>query len=179
MLGPTLRGEKISLEPTNRNELDLYRQWFMDTEITRYLTMRFVPSEKGEEEWYERIASDDSGIFWNIVAGGRTVGNTAIATISWIDRHAITGLIIGDRSEWGKGYASEAVKLRTGFAFGELGLERLESESFVENAPMHRALEKSGYQKIGRRRHYFYRGGHWHDVYIFELLRTEWHLQES
>ena len=82
--------------------------------------------------------------------------------------------MIGDTSCWGRGYASEAVRLRTAYAFEELGLERLGSESFVENVRMHRALEKSGYHKIGRQRHYVYRGGAWHDVFLFELLREDW-----
>jgi RimJ/RimL family protein N-acetyltransferase len=88
-------------------------------------------------------------------------------------------MFLGDRSVWGRGYASEAVRLRTAFAFNELNLERLESESIAQNIGMHRALEKSGYQKIGRRRHVFYRSGQWLDSYIFELLRDEWQMRQE
>jgi RimJ/RimL family protein N-acetyltransferase len=102
------------------------------------------------------------------------VGNTGIHAIDRFNRRGETGLMIGDRSAWGRGYASEAVRLRTRFAFEELNLERLGSESLVENLAMHRALEKSGYQKIGRKRRYFFKGGQWHDVYVFEVLREEW-----
>lgn len=174
MLGPILRGEKISLEPIALEALDLYLSWLSDLEVTQYLLARFVPSHKQEEEWYERVASSDDGVHWNIVLDGRPIGNTAIAGIDWLSRGGKTGLMIGDRSEWGKGYASEAVRLRTAYAFDELGLERLESESFDRNTYMHRALEKSGYQKIGRKRHCDYRGGVWHDRFIFELLRDDW-----
>jgi len=87
--------------------------------------------------------------------------------------------VIGDRAARGKGYASEVVRLRTAFAFEELGLERLESETFTENAPMQRALETSGYRRIGTKRHYYYRGGTWHDIYLFELLRDEWQARGS
>ena len=174
MLGPTLRGERISLEPPRLEDLPTYRSWFANLEVTHTLARIFAPSEKGEEAWYERVSSSDESVIWRIVAEDRTVGNTGIHGIDWINRHGETGLMIGEMSEWGKGYASEAVKLRTAFAFNELGLERLGSQSFVENVPMHRALEKSGYQKIGRMRHYFYRDGTWHDVYAFEVLRDEW-----
>ncbi|MBV9281844.1 MAG: GNAT family N-acetyltransferase, partial [Chloroflexi bacterium] len=75
--------------------------------------------------------------------------------------------------------ASEAVRLRTAYAFQELGLERLESQSFVPNVAMHRALEKSGYQRIGRKRHAVFRGGAWHDLVMFELLRDDWLARQT
>lgn len=174
MLGPTLRGQLISLEPTRHDDLALYRSWFANMDITRYLLRRFVPSEKEEEQWYERVSTADDSVVWRIAVNDKTIGNTGIHSIDWINRHGDTGLMIGDSSEWGKGYASEAVKLRTSFAFNQLGLERLGSSSFTQNLGMHRALEKSGYQKIGCMRHYIFRDGGWHDLYVFELLREEW-----
>src|SRR5207302_5954338 len=105
---------------------------------------------------------------------GKTIGSTAIHDIEWINRTATTGTVIGDRSEWGKGIGTESVRLRTAYAFQELGLERLETESLAENTPMHRCLEKSGYRQIGVRQRSIYKGGGWHDRYIFELLRDEW-----
>jgi hypothetical protein len=39
---------------------------------------------------------------------------------------------------------------------------------------MHRALQKAGYREVGRKRHYVFRGGVWHDAIIFELLRDDW-----
>lgn len=176
-LGPILRGERINLEPPRLDDLPIYRTWLADQEITRFLLVRFVPSEQQEEEWYERVSKGNEHVVWRIVANEQTVGNTGIHAIDWVNRHGETGLMIGERSAWGKGYASEAVKLRTAYAFEELGLERLGSESLVENEAMHRALEKSGYQKIGTKRHLVYRGGVWHDLYVFELLRDDWLAQ--
>jgi RimJ/RimL family protein N-acetyltransferase len=50
-------------------------------------------------------------------------------SIYWRSRSARTGLILGDRSAWGKGYGSEVVQLRALYAFRELGVERLEADS--------------------------------------------------
>jgi [ribosomal protein S5]-alanine N-acetyltransferase len=174
MLGPILRGENITLEPPEPEDLPIFRAWFAELEVTQYLIMRFVPSISAEEEFYQHQSASANDLLWKIVAGGKTIGTTGISAISWINRNATTGLLIGDPAEWGKGYASETVRLRTAYAFNELGLERLSSESFVDNLPMHRALEKSGYQNIGRARHVFFKGGRWHDVYLFEVLRHEW-----
>lgn len=174
MLGPILGGERISLEPPRTEDLATYRAWLANLEVTRYFLRRFAPSEKQEEEWFERVSTAQDSVVWRIVLDGRTIGNCGIHAIDWINRQGVTGLMIGETSQWGKGYASEAVRLRTAFAFDELGLERLESESLAENVAMHRTLEKSGYAKIGRKRHAVHRNGAWLDIYIFEALREEW-----
>lgn len=180
VFGPVLRGDRISLEPPRHADLDLFCRWFEDTEITRYLLKRFVPSREREEEWYQSAATNRATVQWGIVLDGRTIGTTALHDIDWINRHATTGTVIGDRSVWGKGYGSESVRLRTAYAFTELGLQRLETQSMAENFGMHRALERSGYRRIAVRRRYSYRAGAWHDSYLFELLREEWETcQES
>jgi len=113
-------------------------------------------------------------IVWGIAREGRTIGAAFIVGIDWMNRQAETTLMLGDRSAWGQGFATEAVRLRTRYAFQELGLERLESNSVADNIGMHRALERSGYRNIGRKRHCFYRHGIWRDRFMFEVLRAEW-----
>ncbi len=179
MLGPRLYGERISLQPARPEDLETFQHWFANLEVTRYLLTRFAFSAKQEEEWYQRVSHDEGIVSWRVVVAEATIGVTSIIGIDWINRQAMSGTIIGDRSQWGKGYGSEIVALRTRYAFDELGLERLETQSFAENRAMHRALEKAGYQGIGRRRHSVYRGGSWHDTLIFELLREEWHARQS
>jgi [ribosomal protein S5]-alanine N-acetyltransferase len=183
MLGPVIEGEKIRLEPSGPEYLPEFIRWFADLRVTRYLLMRCPMTLKQEEEWFENMARDRTTVHWAIVAdsGGapRPIGVTGIHNIDWINRGAITGTIIGVESEWGKGYASEAVALRTAFAFNELNLERLETFSFAPNKGMHKALQRSGYREIGVRRRSMFREGQWFDTVLFELLRDEWKVTRS
>lgn len=174
MLGPVLQGEKISLEPVRAEFLPEFIRWFSDMSVTRYLLRRTPMSLKQEEEWFDTISKASDSVQWAITLEGAPIGVTGIHHIDTIDRGAMTGAIIGVRSEWGKGFATEAVRLRTDFAFQELNLERLETMSFAENMGMHKALERSGYRKIGTRTRSQYREGRWHDTILFELLRSEW-----
>ncbi len=73
--------------------------------------------------------------------------------LDWMHRQTLTGMWIGERLHWGKGYGSESVRLRTSYALGELGLERIETSSMVANVGMPRALERSGFRRIGIRSH--------------------------
>jgi RimJ/RimL family protein N-acetyltransferase len=174
MLGPTLRGKLISLEPARLDDAPLRQRWFADLEVTRFYTGPGVPSDGQEEQSFEQAARDDSVILWRIDLDGLSIGQAFLYDLNWIDRQTLTGMWIGERSQWGKGYGSDVVRLRTAFAFEELGLERIETSSMDVNIGMHRALERSGFRRIGTRTHRFWRGGRWHDEYIFELLRHEW-----
>src|SRR5579864_8592506 len=113
MLGPILRGELINLEPPRTDDLDLFVRWFADPEVTLNLLARFAFSMKQEEEWFERAATSQSDVFWAIRHDGATIGTTGISNLDWINRRGTTGTVIADQSHRGKGFGSEAVRLRT------------------------------------------------------------------
>lgn len=161
MLGPVIQGERILLEPVRPEFLPEYIRWFSDPRVTRYLASVFPMTIKQEEEWFEITARDPNRVHWAIVVDGKPVGNTSLQFINWVHRSAQSGTAIGVPTEWGKGYASEAVKLRTRFAFEELNLERLEAESFAPNKGMHKALMRSGYRQIATRTHARYGQDEW------------------
>jgi len=62
---------------------------------------------------------------------------------------ATLGILIADKSRWGKGYGSRAVRQALDFAFGELGLKRVELRTFRWNARARRAFEKAGFRLVG------------------------------
>ena len=179
MLGPILTGEKIRLAPATTEYLPEFVKWFADMEITRYLSMRHPPSLDQEAGWFERMCADPNTVHWTMLAGDRPIGVTGIHNVDWMNRGAITGTVIGVASEWGKGYASEAVAMRTAYAFEELNLERLESMSASANLGMHKALERSGYRQIGVRAHYMFREGNWVDMVMFEILRDDYYRRQK
>ena len=75
---------------------------------------------------------------------------------------------------WQKGIATEAMAMRTRFAFRELNLHKIRTRAFMENKASIRALEKAGYRQTGVLREEFYRDGRWHDVWCGEVLREDW-----
>jgi RimJ/RimL family protein N-acetyltransferase len=174
MLGPILEGPRVRLVPTTEEMLPQFISWFADAEITRFLGRDNPPSMKEEREWYERICASEKDVVWAITVEGKLIGTIGIHAINFRNRNAVTGIMIGEKDEWGKGYAPEAQTLRARYAFEELGLEKLMTEAFAENTRSIRSLEKVGYRQIGVRRRHIFRGGRWHDMWLGELLRDEW-----
>jgi len=179
MFGPVLKGTKVTLRPPDESDPARFIAWFADTEVTRYLGNAFPLSLQAEEEAIKGLGESKSDVWWVIEAEGRAIGASGIHRIDWINAHGTTGTIIGDKAMWRKGYASEAVALRTDYAFRQLNLHKLKTEAFVENEASKRALQKAGYRQIGILREEFWRDGRWHDHWLAEVLRADWERENA
>ncbi len=174
MFGPVLRGDKVTLRPADDADPPRFVPWFADMEVTRYLGRRSAVALYQEVEYFRKAGESKDDVVWIIEAEGEAIGATGIHRIDWVSAHGTTGIVIGRPDAWGKGYASEAMALRTRYAFRELNLRKLVTEVFAENVASRRALEKTGYRTVGIRREHFWSGGAWHDVWLGEVLRSEW-----
>lgn len=164
----------MTLRPPAETDAARFIAWFADTEVTRYLGTAFPLSLQGEEEAIKRLGEAKDTVWWVIEAEGRSIGATGIHRIDWINAHGTTGIVIGEKTTWRKGYGSEAMALRTEYAFRQLNLHKLNTEVFVDNEASRRALEKAGYRRVGIRREEFWRDGKWHDHWLAEVLRSDW-----
>jgi RimJ/RimL family protein N-acetyltransferase len=93
-----------------------------------------------------RTARSDRDLLWGLFVEGQHIGSTGIHQIDWRNRHAQTGIVIGDRTWWGRGIATRSHALRTRYAFEELNLEKLVITVIEGNIASRRALERAGYE---------------------------------
>src|SRR6266571_2980560 len=124
MLGPTLVGSTVTLAPIKPEHLENYCRWFADQEVTRFLTRDTPPTLKDEETWFERVSRSEQDVIWGLYVDDVHIGSTGIHQIDWRNRRGITGILIGDRTWWGRGVARDSHGLRTRYAFEELGLAK-------------------------------------------------------
>jgi RimJ/RimL family protein N-acetyltransferase len=179
MFGPVLKGDRITLRPADDADPPRFLPWIADMEVTRYLGRRTGAALYQEVDFFKRVGESKSDVLWIIEAEGEAVGATGIHEIDWLNAHAVTGTLIGRKDMWGKGIATEAMRLRTRYAFRELNLAKLMTEVFIDNAASRKALERSGYTTVGIHRHHFFTGGKWHDVWLGEVLRDEWEKTQT
>jgi RimJ/RimL family protein N-acetyltransferase len=174
MFGPVLGGKEVTLRPGRDDDAEHFVRWFADTDVTRYLARRMAVALYQEQEYLKKIGESKDDVWWMIDAAGRPIGATGIHGINWLDANGATGIVIGEKDCWGKGYATEAMRLRTRYAFRELNLHKLTTEVDADNVASRRALEKNGYRGVGLRREQIFRDGRWHDRWMGEVLRDEW-----
>lgn len=169
------KGDRVRLVPPDRSlHLENALRWLNDPEVTRHLKYNLGISRGQEERFFDRFeAPSDSDFTWAILdESDRHIGFIGLHQVSWRHRHGNGGLVIGERSAWGSGYASDAVRVRTRFAFGQLGLHRINGHSF--NPAMQRVYEKCGYRREGTARGLFWADGQWHDVAFYGILEGDW-----
>ena len=132
-----------------------YLGWLSDPAINAYLEVRFNPPDSVSE--LETYIADTNASFDTLLLGifladsALHIGNIKLGPIDWNHRVGDLGFFIGDREQWGKGYASKAIALLSDYAFIQLELVKLTAGCYADNEGSRRALQKVGFMEEGRR----------------------------
>ena len=178
---PFLIGERIYLRPLEREDAAIFVPWVNDQEITRNLILYRPMNRDSEEEFIARASKEQGGMVFGIALkkDDRLIGNTGFHAVHGKDRHAGFGILIGDKTEWDRGYGTEATALMAQYGFETLNLNRIWLHVYEHNTRGRRAYEKVGFQLEGTLRKHCYREGRYWDVIVMGLLREEWDNRKS
>lgn len=151
-----LVGDRLILRTLiNQDINERYLAWLSDFEVIRHLEIRFSSPGNLEDlgNFIKMVNESSDTLMLGIFLGldGRHIGNIKLGPINSYHATGDIGLLIGERSEWGKGYASDAIKMLSNFAFAELGLIKLTAGCYSSNDGSRRAFLKSGFFEEGRR----------------------------
>jgi RimJ/RimL family protein N-acetyltransferase len=170
-----LRGKKTVIRPLSKNDAPTITRWINDTEVTQYLLAYLPMSEKDEEEWLDSLAKKkQTDIVLGIEADGKFIGVMGIHGISWKDRTAKTGALIGEKEYWGKGYGTDAKMALLKYAFDTLNLRKICSSVIRYNKRSLRYSLHCGYKIEGTKKKQIFRKGRYHDEIILALFRKDW-----
>src|SRR3989338_10099822 len=170
-----LIGKSINLRPFSRDDIPTLTRWINDPEVRVFLTATLPQTEKQEEEWFNKLGSDDK----NIVLGIETkdnvlIGSMGIYRIEWRDRICTTGALIGEKDYWGKGYGTDAKMILLDYIFNTLNLRKVCSAVIAYNKRSLRYSLHCGYKVEGiRRNHIFKKGRYWNQIEL-GLFKEEW-----
>jgi [ribosomal protein S5]-alanine N-acetyltransferase len=73
----------------------------------------------------------------------------------------------------GRGLASAAVEELAGYAFGALGLHRVEASTLLHNSRSQAVLERTGFTRFGLAPRYLKIAGEWQDHLLFQRLADD------
>ncbi len=102
--------------------------------------------------------------------GGRLVGECSVHGIDWRCRVAQIGIAIWRVEDRRSGYGQLALQAMTDYAFGYLGLLRVEGWIIADNTPSLGLVRSAGWQHEGTLRRRYLHGGRWCDVEVMALL---------
>lgn len=150
--------------------------------MAKGLANRAPWSRVAEDSWFDELQQTQGKTTWHFVIclrdGGRPVGFTGLHAIDHVNGSTEMGIGIGERSEWDKGYGTEAMDLLLDFAFGELRLHRVFLHVFDFNERAIHLYERAGFRHEGTAREAFYRHGRFYDMHLMGILAEEWAEQD-
>ena|SRR5688572_29740509 len=164
-----LREGDVVLRPfTHRDAASAdYVRWMNDPQVTRTIG-RFdylMPVSRAKLLRYFNDIDTDNTVFFGIhvrarrAAKPRLVGTLKIYDIDALARRASLGIMVGERSAWGRGIASTAIRAACNYVFGVLGFGKVAAGYLASNVGMHKAFRRNGFRVEGTlRRHVFFDG---------------------
>lgn len=154
-----------------------YAHWLNDPEVTRYLTGsgQFPATIHSLKTFLQRFQNSTTDIIFAVIDRKTNlhIGNVTLNRIHWIHRTADTGIIIGRKAFWGKGYALEAWKLLLDYAFNRLGLHKVIAGALAEHEASLSVMKKLGFVVEGHLRQEFWVQGRYQDGLRLGLLQEE------
>jgi ribosomal-protein-alanine N-acetyltransferase len=177
-----LEGERVRLRPPKASD---FADWSVLRRASKEFLQPWEPAWPADElsflAWRRRLAAYqrelDLGLGFaffvfrkedEALVGGVTLSNV---------RRGVA--MMGSIGYWAglpyirRGYTLDAVKAVTQFAFGRLGLHRLEAACVPENTPSRDLLEKAGFRHEGKATAYLKINGVWRDHLTFGLVAGE------
>ena len=172
-------GKRVRLRAVEHEDVKKFHEWVNDPEVTRGLAMYLPMSLADEENWFNSHAKRDpkekplaievrKGKTWKLI------GNCGVFEIESVNSSAELGIMIGEKSEWNKGYGSEVMTLLVRHCIETLNLNRVFLRVYTDNIHAVRSYEKAGFVLEGRLREAVYKFGKYEDVLVMSVLRSEW-----
>ena len=175
---PVLRGDGLLLREMTEDDLPA---WFARLSDPGGAALAGDPLATSMQDVVDGLAyhrnafRTKEALRWAIVpeSVGASVGSIGLVTLDEANLSGEIGTAIG-RAHWGRGFATGATRLVVDYAFGVLGIERIEAEALAVNGRSARVLDKLGFTREGLLRGYRIVDGARADFVVYGLLRRDW-----
>lgn len=151
-------------------------KWRKDDEIWGQLCgIKYYVSENYEKRWVEDAIIDTTKIRLAICLKENDlyIGNVYITDINQVTRSGTSHILIGNKTCWGKGYATEAYKELLKYAFNERGFHRIVAHVLEDNKASFSLHIKCGFIQEGINRKAVFKNGRWQNQFVFSILEEE------
>jgi len=149
----------------------LYVGWLNDPAVVRYSNQRFRKHDANTAKAYLQSFEGTDNLFLAVCCDDVVVGTMT----AYVSRHhgtADMGILIGDRTRWGKGIGRDAWTTAMRFLLEKLGIRKICAGTLRCNVPMVRIMEASGMVPDGVRVAHELVEGKTHDMLYFAKFRS-------
>ena len=155
-------GNTIGLRPfedqLSDDEIARVYRWSSDENILRW--SGGTPTDLTFEEFRERLLNDRGHMppnrraFFIVTRAGELIGRIGCFAIDWKKKEGELGIVIGESTQWGRGYGRDAVATLLYHLFETTSLDRINLFTFPENLRAQRCFIACGFRTIGNARRF-------------------------
>lgn len=169
-----LTASPYRLRPIEDSDIDWVFRGLSDPRVYRYYGVRYHSQEeaKTQMDWYARLRSDDTGLWFAIVDGEVALG--AIGLNDYDRAHASAEIGYWLLPEyWGQGVIKATLPVVIDFGFERWRLHRIEAIVETENQASSGLLTRFGFVCEGTRRECEFKDGRFVNHVFYGLLARE------
>ena len=181
-----LNGKRIRLRIARRSDIPVIVPWTLDEELCTFLYGSPLVSEDEKKHFLSGL--DRKGKFFkNMYLVIETIDLTPIGfvhlhSIDWRNGNLINDIAIGDKENRGKKLGAEALFLLAKFIFDDLNMHKLSGHVYAFNErsiALNKHAETFGIKLEGTLRKHAFKGGIYHDTFIFSWLRRDFEKNKN
>ena len=173
-----IKGKKVYLDTIEEKDLEQLRYWRNLPEYRKYFREYREITSGMQKRWYENSVNGSQNTIMFAVRlneTGELIGCCGLCYINWVHRYSDLSLYIGKDYSYidTNGWAEETCNLLFGYAFHELGLNKIWTEIYEFDQKKYDLYMKLGFKQDGFLREQYFYEGKWWSSYILSLLQTE------
>ncbi|MCY1719593.1 GNAT family N-acetyltransferase [Prolixibacteraceae bacterium Z1-6] len=165
---------KITLRPLEPEDIDLLYKWENNLEIWKVSNTKTPFSKHILAHYLMESAKDiyETKQLRLIIQNEdlEVVGAVDIFDFEPYHQRAGVGILIHDKKNRNKGYASDALQALSNYALEVLGLKQLYANITVDNTNSIQLFEKSGFEKSGVKKDWIKTLSGWQDEILFQKI---------
>ena len=155
----------VILRPVLRSDIPFALSCVNDPGVRCFISSYLPMLEEDEEKWVKRLHEQkETNIVFAIEVDEKTIGFMGLHNIKWKDRVAVTGAMIKEKENRGKGYGTRAKMLMLHYAFYECNLRKICSHALAFNGASIGFNEKCGYKEEAVLKKHIWNNGEYVDL---------------
>ncbi|MCK9414279.1 MAG: GNAT family N-acetyltransferase [Prolixibacteraceae bacterium] len=174
---PFLKDDLITLRALEPEDIDLLYEW-ENSEDNWTVSQTISPFSKHVLALY--IKDSDKDIYAakqlrlmispNV---GKSVGAIDLFDFDPINQRVGIGILIHNKKDRSKGYATSALNLMVRYCFEKLGIHQIYANILTGNEASLKLFSKAGFQLTGTKKEWIRDEGIWKDEHLMQLWRKE------
>ena len=170
-----LAGKKCYLSPMDVNDAEIFTEWLNDLEVTANLNIfNSVMNVETEKDFLTKLSKEHNYAIVDLKTD-KLLGSCGFVELDHLNQTAETGIFIGNKNYWNKGYGTESLQLLLDYGFNALNLNSVMLRVFSFNERAIKMYKKTGFKVMGKRREALQRSGKAFDIIYMDILKKDFY----